>query len=162
MRDGGSGVFWTDDRLNKLVELHDLGLTQKAIGEKIGARHDAVSRKLYEIGVIKRTAPRRANHHSWRGGRIKRDGYIYLLPTTGQMELCPPNSSGRIQEHRLVMAESLGRPLLPSETVHHINGDRADNRLENLQLRQGNHGTGVALACHDCGSHNIGPVPLAS
>lgn len=62
-------------------------------------------------------------HRPKGSGAVTRDGYIQIM-TNGRSGL----------QHRFVMEEILGRALLDTETVHHKNGVRSDNRPENLEL----------------------------
>lgn len=65
---------------------------------------------------------------SWRS--VDRNGYVIIR----RPEHPNARSNGSIFEHTFVMSEHLGRPLLPHENVHHKNGIRDDNRIENLEL----------------------------
>lgn len=56
------------------------------------------------------------------------------------------NVRKQIAEHRVIMQNHLGRDLLPNENVHHINGVRDDNRLENLELWSSSQPSGQRVA----------------
>lgn len=91
------------------------------------------------------------NHPAWRGGRTRHGGYVYVHIYTDHPLFCMAaerhgpsgKNGGWVAEHRLVMAQHLGRPLEKWEIVHHKNGVKDDNRPENLELypKQASHVT---------------------
>ncbi len=81
-------------------------------------------------------------HHNWNGGIIKnKDGYVLIKKPNH------PNSrkNGYVAEHVAVMTEFLGRGLYKGETVHHKNGIKEDNRIDNLELRTYRHPPGQSV-----------------
>jgi hypothetical protein len=66
--------------------------------------------------------------HKWKGGKFKSsDGYIFIsMPDHRDAD-----KDGYILEHRYIWEQANG-PLKPGQVVHHINGIRDDNRIENL------------------------------
>tara|TARA_Y100000310_G_scaffold345442_1_gene465062 strand:+ start:3977 stop:4369 length:393 start_codon:yes stop_codon:yes gene_type:complete len=78
-------------------------------------------------------------HPRWKGGRYKnKGGYINIHSPSHPACI----SSKYVLEHRLVMEEHLGRYLTRDEHIHHINGIKDDNRLENLELWTKSHPPG--------------------
>lgn len=74
------------------------------------------------------------DNHQWKGGRIKRRGYVLVYAPDHHSIVGRGTQRKYVLEHRLVMEEMLGRPMLANETVHHVNGITDDNRPENLEL----------------------------
>ena len=131
------------------------GQTQQQIAEQLCQTLDnrITAKLVYKVckkhGIkCQRSGPRAGEGHpEWRGGRIvDHNGYVFLF-RPDHPECVRLNESRRvkaagkyyrkekyIQEHRLVMEEHLGRYLLPNEVVHHLNGQKDDNRLSNLVL----------------------------
>jgi hypothetical protein len=160
LRHTGRPEFWTNERRQWVVDQYGTGRSQQHIADELGVRQDAVSKVLRSEGITSAVAASGPAHGSWKGGRIRIGGYIFVKPSIEDMEFCTPNASGYAAEHRLVMGRALGRRLTRKESVHHIDGHRDHNALENLQLRQGSHGSGVVVQCLDCGSHNVEATAL--
>ena len=75
-----------------------------------------------------------SKHPFWKGGKIIQNGYWHILDKKHPKA----NSKGYVKYSHVVMEKILSRPLKPKETVHHINGNKLDDRPKNLQLFKNN------------------------
>jgi hypothetical protein len=115
------------------------GATLSEIGRAVGTTRHRVRDFLRREGVTRKFPYSRKAEKSnqWKGGRIvDQDGYVLVY--------CPGHPGARgpdkryVLEHRLVMEKKMGRYLEEGEVVHHRNRNKADNRIQNLELFSSN------------------------
>ena len=121
-----------------VLEMNRKGCSLTAIGLAVGTNKRHVKKFLREHGETREFPFSKKGQEcsKWTGGRnIDKDGYVMIY--------CPDHPNRRkhtpyIAEHRLVMEMHIGRLLLKNEVVHHRNKNKADNRIENLELFSSN------------------------
>ena len=120
-----------------LEELYfNQGKTLREISRELGLGYKHIWR-LFEYHNIKRRVakPRYGQkgekNHNWKGGKTVRKGYV---ETRCESHPRAKRAGHYVPEQVLVMEKHLGRYLRDNEVVHHINGNKLDNRIKNLKL----------------------------
>lgn len=119
--------------MDEIRDLAAQGWCLRELAAKYGCSRQCVSDRMKEAGIprLPQWSMPGARNGSWKGGRqIDSDGYI-LIHSPDHPNA---NAAGYVREHRLVMEKMIGRHLLPSEVVHHRDGNKQNNEPSNLEL----------------------------
>jgi transposase-like protein len=155
-RRGNPGYQLTPEQDAQIVQGYEDGESIEQVAPRFGVNTRYVSRTLCAAGVKLRRVGAAAAGFDRCGGRIMVQGYVcVLVPRDSPFASMRREPMGYVPEHRLVMAEALGRPLRSTETVHHLDGDKTNNSPDNLELHHGVHGRGVRMRCACCGSYDV-------
>lgn len=119
--------------MDEIRELSAQGWRMGALAKRYGCSKTGLWKRMQESGIPrhpKHSCPGEVNP-SWKGGRyFDDDGYVLIYAPDHPHA----TKDGRVREHRLVMEQVLGRYLLPTEVVDHIDGQRANNDPSNLRV----------------------------
>jgi DNA-binding transcriptional ArsR family regulator len=157
-----AGKRLSDEQRRELVKFYQGGATYREVAAQFGVGPSTVSRWLSRAGAWRSSGWKASNRGREVGKpirwyrRIKRGYVIWHAELKGN----GTRKAFEIAEHRLVMEKDLCRPLASWESVHHRNGKRDDNRLENLELwvvRSRNGQRAHEVLCPHCGK----PYPWA-
>ena len=140
---------WTKEEDDLLVKIYNK-FSNKELQGIFNRSPFKVARRAGKLGIKKDKKVQYANlsrtlikegtnkgrrNPGWKGGRrIDSNGYVFIH----KPEHPRANVDGYVFEHRLVMESVIGRYLKKNEISHHINGNRSDNRKENLLLVENN------------------------
>lgn len=111
-----------------------LYFNEKLSYEKIGWRYGCSLHAIYRFFKKWKIKARSISEINFKNAKtITDDGYIIITPLKKDKKYIA-RKKNRMLEHRLIMSKHLKRKLKLNEYVHHINGIRNDNRIENLEL----------------------------
>ena len=155
--------FRLKNQHNEIIKLITNNESCTTIAKKMKCTRHALARYLKENDVSIQLEWSGPSHPFWKGGSHRNGkGYIVVWVSKDDPYYCMTDVNGYCFEHRYNYAKFvLGRPLEKWEEIHHINGQKDQNNVDNLQLRIKKHGAGICYRCGDCGSYRINPTEIS-